>query len=254
GAAVSMVKLHVPFPVCFGVGGLVSALLALILGVPVLRLRGHYFAIATLGVLSAMQQVVANTDRLTGGGAGLSLPLPSLDVQTFDQVIYWIMLAVLLAVTGFTFWMSRSRLGYGLIAIRENEVAARVMGINTTKYKVIAFVLSGLFSGFAGATYAYWRSSIDPAVAFDFQYNVLLVIMAFFGGAGTVLGPILGALILGVISEWLRNALVQYHLLVFGVVIVLTVIFAPTGLMEYLGGRRRFSLVSLLENIREHSV
>lgn len=254
GAAVPMVKLGVPFPVGFLCGGLVSALLALVIGLPALRLRGHYFAIATLGILSVVQQVVANADSITGGGGGLTLPLSSLGLQTFDQVIYLIMLAVLGAVLLFTFWMSRSRLGYGLVAIRENEVAARVMGVNTTLYKVIAFVMSGLFCGFAGATYAYWRSSLDPPVAFDFNYNVLLVIMAFFGGAGTVPGPLLGALILGVLSEWLRGVLVQYHLLVFGVVIVLTVIFAPNGLMEYLDGRRRLSIASLLENIREHSV
>lgn len=254
GAAVSMVKLGLPFPVGFLVGGAVSVLLALLVGIPVLRLRGHYFAIATLGILSVVEEIVSTSDRVTGGGAGMQLPIPSFAPGLFDELIYLLMLAILLSVIGFSFWMSRSRLGYGLVAIRENEVAARVMGINTTLYKVIAFTASSVFCGFAGATYAYWLSSIDPPTAFDANYNLLLVVMAFFGGAGTVLGPILGAIVLGIASEWLRGILVQYHLLVFGIVVILTVIFAPTGLMEYLGGRRRFSIASLLENIREHSV
>jgi branched-chain amino acid transport system permease protein len=254
GAAVPMVKFGLPFPLAFLVGGLVSAALALLVGVPVLRLRGHYFAIVTLGILSVMQQVVTSADRLTGGGAGLTLPLPALNVEAFDELIYLVMLGVLVLTVGFTYWMTRGRLGYGLVAVRENEVAARVMGVNTTLYKVLAFTCGALFCGFAGATYAYWLSSLDPTVAFDFTYNGLLVIMAFFGGAGTVLGPILGALLLGIISEWLRNALVQYHLMIFGVVIVLTVIFAPRGLVEFVAMRRRLSLSSLLENVRENSV
>lgn len=254
GTAVVMVKAGLPFPIGFLAGGAVSMLLALLIGLPVLRLRGHYFAIATLGVLTVVEQIVVNAEKLTGGGAGISLPLSSLNLQTFNEVIYLLMFLVLLATTGFTFWMARSKLGFGLVAIRENEVAARVMGVNTTKYKIIAFMASGLFSGLAGATYAYWRSSLDPPTAFDLNYNVLLVVMAFFGGAGTVLGPLLGALVLGVISEFLRGHFGQNHLLIFGVVIVLTVIFAPNGLMEYLGGRRRLSVAGFLENIREHRV
>jgi branched-chain amino acid transport system permease protein len=254
GAAIPMLRLGVPFPVGLLAGGLVSVALALLIGLPVLRLRGHYFAIATLGILAAVQQVVIIADRLTGGGEGLSLPLSGLSLETFDELIYLVMLAILVAVMGFTYWMARNRLGYGLVAIRENEVAARVMGINTTLYKVTAFAVSAFFTGLAGATYGYWLSSLDPYVAFDFNYNVLLVVIAFFGGAGTVLGPLVGALILGIMSEWLRGVLVQYHLLVFGVVIVLTVIFAPRGIVELIGRRHHLSFGALLENIRENSV
>jgi branched-chain amino acid transport system permease protein len=254
GAAIVMLRLGLPFPVGLLCGGLVSAALALLIGLPVLRLRGHYFAIATLGILSAMQQIVILGDRLTGGGAGLSLPLSPLSLETFDELIYLVMLAILIAVVAFTYVMSRSRLGYGLVAIRENEVAARVMGVNTTLYKVTAFAICGFFTGLAGATYGYWLSAIDPYVAFDFSYNVLLVVIAIFGGAGTVAGPIVGALILGSLSEWLRGVLVQYHLLGFGVVIVLIVIFAPRGVVDLFERRHNLSLASLLENIREHSV
>ncbi len=254
GAAIPMVRLGVPFPIGFVMGGLLAGLVALVIGIPVLRLRGHYFAIATLGILSVAQQVVVNLDKVTGGGAGLTLPIPPLDVQTFDEVIYLVMLALLVAAVAFTWGMARSRLGFGLVAIRENEVAARVMGVNTTLYKVIALTASAIFAGFAGAAYAYWLTSIDPTVAFDFTYNVLLVVMAFFGGAGTVLGPVFGAAILGVVSEWLRGVLVQYHLLVFGVVVIVTVVFAPHGLLDLVRSGRRLSLAQLLANVRENSV
>jgi branched-chain amino acid transport system permease protein len=133
-------------------------------------------------------------------------------------------------------------------------VAARVMGVNTTLYKVIALTAGAVFAGLAGAAYAYWLTSIDPTVAFDFTYNVLLVVMAFFGGAGTILGPVVGAAILGVVSEWLRGVLVQYHLLVFGVVVIVTVIFAPHGLLDLLRSGRRLSLAQLLANVRENGV
>ena len=184
----------------------------------------------------------------------MTLPIPALGVEAFDELIYLVMLGILVATIAFTFLMTRARLGYRLTAVGENEIAARVMGINTTLYKVLAFSCGALFCGFAGATYAYWLSSLDPNVAFDSTYNVLLVIMAFFGGAGTVLGPILGALVLGVFAEWLRNVLVQYHLMVFGIVIIITVVFAPRGLIELLSTRQRFSLSTLLENARENSV
>jgi branched-chain amino acid transport system permease protein len=253
-AAILIQRADLPFVVGLLAGGVVTAAIAVVIGLPVLRLRGHYFAIATLGVLSFMEQVVIVSEKLTRGGAGIRLPFSSLDLQTFNEVIYLVMLLIVLAVTAFTFWMANSKLGFGLIAIRENEVAARVMGVNTTMYKIIAFAASGMFSGFAGATFAYWQSYVDPPSVFSFDYNVLLVIMAFVGGAGTVFGPLLGALLLGSLSEYLRGHLGEKHLLVFGVVIVLTVIFAPNGLMEYITGRRRISAGSLLTNIREHRV
>jgi branched-chain amino acid transport system permease protein len=254
GGAIAMLRLGLPFPAALLCGGLVSTALALLIGLPVLRLRGHYFAIATLGILSAMQQIVILGDKVTGGGAGLTLPLSPLSLETFDELIYLVMLAILVAVVVFTFVMARSRLGYGLVAIRENEVAARVMGVNTTLYKVTAFAICAFFSGLAGSTYGYWLSALDPYVAFDSSYNVLLVVIAIFGGAGTVAGPIVGAIILGGLSEWLRGVFVQYHLLGFGIVIVLVVIFAPRGLVDLWERRHNLTFASLLENIRSNSV
>jgi branched-chain amino acid transport system permease protein len=243
-----------PFVVGLLLSGIVTGAAAVLIGIPVLRLRGHYFAIATLGVLSFMEQVVIVSEKLTRGGAGIRLPIPSMALETFNEVIYLLMLLFLLAVTGFTYWTAHSKFGFGLIAIRENEVAARVMGVNTTLYKIAAFAASGFFTGFAGAIFAYWQSYVDPPSVFSFDYNVLLVIMAFVGGAGTVFGPVVGAVLLGVVSEYLRGHLGEKHLLVFGLVIVFTVIFAPNGLMEYLTGRRGLSVGSFLSNIREHRV
>jgi branched-chain amino acid transport system permease protein len=139
-----------------------------------------------------------------------------------------------------------------LIAIREDEDAAGAMGVNTTLYKVLALVVSAVFTAIAGGIHAYWITFIDPASAFDLTLNVQMVIMAVFGGPGTVFGPVIGALILSVVYEYLSSSISTAAALLFGVVIVLAVVFMPKGIVDLVGGLRRDGMRYFLRNVRSY--
>jgi branched-chain amino acid transport system permease protein len=176
---------------------------------------------------------------------GLILPL-----YRGDELFYELSLALLVLCTLAVAWISRSRFGAALVAIRENEDAALVMGVNTPRYKALALMLAAGFSAVAGGIHAYWSTSIDPASAFDSTLNVKMVIMAVFGGSGTVLGPIVGALSLSAISELLASQLSTMASAFYGVVIMLAVVFMPGGLMELGRGFRRGGWHYFLDNMR----
>jgi branched-chain amino acid transport system permease protein len=246
GTAIAMTQFGLPFWAGLPLGAVLGVLCAFLLGLPVLRLRGHYFAIATLGLSLAVAAVVSNLE-IAGANIGLILPLTRADGMFFELA-----LALLVACVLCVWWISRSRFGMGLIAIREDEDAAASMGINTTLYKTAALMLAALFTSIAGGIYAYWITFIDPASAFDPTLNVRMVIMAMFGGPGTVLGPVAGALVLSAVYEVLANWISTAAALLFGLVIVLSVIFMPRGLFALIGGIRRHGLGYLLQNVRQH--
>ena len=250
GVAIAMVQWHLPFGVGLAFGVLLAVAFALLLGVPVLRLRGHYFAIATLALAGVMAAIVSNVP-LAGQNIGLVLP-PLND----DRLFYGLALGLLVIATAVVWWLTRSRFGFGLIAIRENEDGAAVMGVNTTLYKVLAFALSGVLSSLAGGIHAYWITFLDPESAFDIGLNVKMIIMAVFGGAGTVLGPVIGAFTLSAISEWLSSEVTSIATLFFGVVITAAVVLMPHGLMD-LARRARLRTLTwryLGENVRANNL
>jgi branched-chain amino acid transport system permease protein len=244
---VLLTRVGFPFALALPAGGLVAMLFAGVVGMPILRLKGHYFAIATLGVAETMREIVYNLE-FTGKGTGLVMPILRSPLPFF-----YLMLGILVGVTLVNWWLSQSRFGYGLIAIREDEDAAAVMGINTPLYKTIAFALSGAFTGLAGGVYAYWITFIDPDAVFKVIITVQLIIMAVFGGTGTVLGPLLGALVLASVSEWLSTQLVTLAELFNGLIIILVVLFMPRGLSDLIR-QRTFSLRYFLRNLREYRV
>jgi len=244
---VLMTRVGIPFPLALPAAGIVALVFAALMGMPILRLKGHYFAIATLGVAETVREIVYNLE-FTGKGTGLVLPILRSPLPFF-----YLMLGILVAVTLVNWWLSRSRFGYGLIAIREDEDAAAVMGINTPLYKTIAFALSGAFTGLAGGVYAYWITFIDPDGVFKVTMTVQLIIMAAFGGTGTVLGPLLGTVVLASISEWLSTHLVALAELAYGLVIILVVLFMPKGLSD-LFRQRPFSLRYFVRNLREYRI
>jgi branched-chain amino acid transport system permease protein len=236
-----------PFALALPAAGIVAMLFGAIVGLPILRLKGHYFAIATLGVAETMREVVYNLE-FTGKGTGLVMP-----IVRNPLIFFYSMLGILAAVTLVNWGLSASRFGYGLVAIREDEDAASVMGINTPLYKTIAFAMSGFFTGLAGGVYAYWITFIDPEAVFKVIITVQLLIMAVFGGTGTVLGPLLGALVLSAVSEVLATQLVTLAELFNGFIIILVVLFMPKGLMDLIR-QRGFSLRYFAKNLREYRI
>ncbi len=246
GVGIAMVTFNQPFWVGMLLGLALGVAFAFALGVPVLRLRGHYFAIATLGLAQLMTAIVTNIN-VAGRNAGLVLPL-----LKSATLFYELALALLALATLAVFWLSRSRFGFGLVAIRENEEAAAAMGVNTTLYKVLAFALSAAFTALAGGIYAYYITFIDPAGVFDISLNVKMIIMAVFGGPGSVLGPVAGAFILSAISELLASNVTSIASLFFGVVIVLAVVFMPRGIADLLRNFRRLGWRYFAENVRLH--
>jgi branched-chain amino acid transport system permease protein len=246
GTAIAMVQFNQSFWLSLVVGAVLAMLCALLLGIPILRLRGPYFAIATLGLSAAMGAFFANLP-IAGANIGLILPL-----TRADPMFYELSLGLLVACTGTVALIAGSRFGMALIAIREDEDAAEAMGVNTTLYKVLALVMSALFTAVAGGIHAYWITFVDPASAFDLTLNVRMVIMTVFGGPGTVFGPVIGAFILSAIYEYLSSSISTAAALLFGVVIVLAVVFMPKGIIDLAGGLRRDGLQYFLRNVRAH--
>jgi branched-chain amino acid transport system permease protein len=246
GVAIAMVQWKSSFGVGLLFGVALAVAFAVLLGLPVLRLRGHYFAIATLALGQVMTAIVSNVE-IAGRNIGLVLPILKNDV-----LFYELSLMVLVAVTLTVAWLTRSRFGFGLIAIRENEEAAAVMGINTTLYKVLAFTLSGAFTALAGGIHAYWITFLDPESAFDISLNVKMIIMTVFGGSGTVFGPLFGAFLLSGISEVLATKMTSVASLFYGLVIVVAVVLMPRGLADLTRRFRPHGWRYFSHNIRSH--
>ena len=224
--------------VCVAVAIVVGVLFALILGIPILRLRGHYFGIATLGIALAVQEIITNLDWL-GGGSGFTVR--QLDAFSTYYYAMWIVCAASMLAT---YLIARSKLGYALVALRENEEAASVLGVNPTRYKVIAWAISGAMAAAAGAVFAGSNGFVDGPTGFAVDNNVFPIVMTILGGAGTVAGPLVGALILTAINETLWSHFPQVHTLFFGAVIVLVVVFLPRGILWLVtlrGGWRAFT-------------
>ncbi|MEO6985839.1 MAG: branched-chain amino acid ABC transporter permease [Paralcaligenes sp.] len=244
GVGIAMVQWHLPFAFGMAFGVLLAVVFAVVLGLPVLRLRGHYFAIATLALALVMTAIVSNIP-LAGENIGLVLP-----PLNNDRFFYELSLGLLIVTTLTVYWLAHSRFGFGLIAIRENEEGAVVMGVNTTLYKVMAFALAGIFTALAGGIHAYWITFLDPVSAFDLGLNVKMIIMAVFGGPGTVLGPLIGSFILSAISEVLSSEVTSVAGVFFGVVIVIAVILMPRGLTDVMRHFRVSGWRYFIENIR----
>lgn len=227
--AVLMVQFHWPFLAGMVVGIAVAAAFAAVIGLAVLRLRGHYFAIASLGVAEAMRQVVANLG-ITGGGEGISFPLPPWPPATTTLIFYYAMAAVLALMLLTLWWCLRSRLGFAWRAVRVNEQAAQIVGINTTKYKVAAWTVSAAFTGAAGAVYGYWISFIEPNSVFSVNVSVELIVCSLLGGVGTIFGPVLGAAVFEVMSELIWAQFLTVHGLVLATMFAGIILLLPRGL------------------------
>ena len=248
-AGVVVTNLGLPFALALVLAPLVAAAFAVIVGIPLLRLRGHYFAVATLGVGVAVGEVVNNIEPL-GAATGLFLP-----IVRSDLLFFYLMLGAALLAVLTTWVILRTRFGYGLLAIRENEEAAAVIGVNTTFYKVAAFCIAAALTGIAGAIFAQWNSFINQDNAFAISDNVQMILMAVIGGTGTVLGPVAGAISLELIIQTLAGggSGSVFSQIGLGVLLAVCVIFIPRGVIDFFGGRSRLSLRYFRQTLRETS-
>jgi branched-chain amino acid transport system permease protein len=210
-----------------------SFVLAGLLGIVLLRLRGHYFAIASLSLVGVLRELVNNATDLTGGGMGLNIPLASGSSILADATFFfYAMWGLLLATTLTVIAVSMSKLGFGLVCIRQNETAANMIGLNATLYKSIAFGLSACFVGAAGGLYAAWVHYIDPSDVFDILYSVKPIVMTLMGGLGSPLGAVCGAFLYLVLEEVVWRNYIQIHSGVLGVLIVALLLLLPHGLIS----------------------
>jgi branched-chain amino acid transport system permease protein len=247
-----MVKTRFPFLPSLFAAAIVGIIVAILIGIPLLRLRGHYFALASLGAAEAVRQIMDNLTDLCGGAMGLTLPQMPGTPEQGNMAFYYLLFALLIVSFAATYFISRNRLGYALKAIKANEEAADAMGINTTYYKVVAWALSGLFTAMAGGISAYWYTFIEPATVFDVVVVVKLFVILLLGGAGTVMGPLYGAFIFEGISEIVWSRFLNLHLGILGILVILIVFFIPNGLIDM--ARRGFRLKTILDTIREETV
>jgi branched-chain amino acid transport system permease protein len=232
GSGIFITQLGCHWTLASLIGGVWALALALIAGYPLLRLKGPFFAISMLGLSQAMRLSGLIFSKLTGGGLGMSLP----PVQKLSE-IYYAMGIVALVISICMYYVDRSKFGLSLIAIREDEVAAAATGIHTERYKYIAFLLSAIFPGIVGGLYGTYLSYLHPDEIFSLGFNIKMIIMPIFGGIGTFLGPIIGSVILTIISEVLWVKFPFFHLGLYGVIIVILVLYLPNGMMGLLHKR-----------------
>ncbi len=217
------------WPVAALAGGVAAGVLALGIGWPCLRLKGPYFAIAMLGLNEVLRALVSYFEGLTGGGNGLSMP-------TLDATVpvYYAMGLTALGVTVAARLIIGSRLGLRLMTIREDEMAAEAMGIPTFQHKLLAFLISAVGPGIAGALAARDQGYIEPLSVFPLATTITMIVMTLFGGKGTVWGPVLGAVVLFVAQELVWARYPYIHPLLFGAIIVAVVLVMPRGILGLL--------------------
>jgi branched-chain amino acid transport system permease protein len=226
-----------PPMLAWGCAGLAALVFAAFLGGAILHLRGHYFAIASLIVAEMLREIV-NTMPGTGGGKGMNLPILKISIAAQAQFFFYSMLALALFCTAAAIVIHRSKLGFGLRCIQQNEDAASILGVNTYAYKTAAFSLSAVFVGMAGAIYASWVNYIEPPDVFDVLLAVKPLVMVLLGGLGTIFGPALGAVILLTFEELVWRNFLTIHAAALGLIIVVLVLFLPNGILSLI--RERF--------------
>jgi branched-chain amino acid transport system permease protein len=211
------------------------ALVAFVVGRPILRLKGHYLAMATLGLGIIISIVISTEDKVTGGPDGM--PVPPLTILGFaivgEHVWYWVVGACLLLAVWLALNLIASPAGRALRALHTSEVAAEIIGIDCARYKVMVFVVSAAFAAFAGALTAHYSGFVTPAKA-SFLHSIELVTMVVFGGMASTFGAVVGAAVLTVLPQAL-TVLKDYEMVVFGALMMLTMIFFPRGVVPTLG-------------------
>jgi branched-chain amino acid transport system permease protein len=216
-------------------GGLAAGFLACLIGMAVLQLRGMYFAIVTLALAEIFRVIIRNLPDLTGGPEGTILP--SAIFAGNSTKTYWLVLAVaVISVIGSEVFR-RTRVHFALTSIRNDEIVAKSSGINVFKYLVFIFAVTSAVQGLIGGAYAHIYGFVSPEGSFSLNFTLLPIAMALLGGMHSTWGPVVGAVLLGAVSEFLKLKIPYGHLLVYGIIIVITILFFPQGIVGTLGQR-----------------
>lgn len=228
-------------PAAMLLSGTVAVMLAIVVGLPLLaKLKGDYFALGTLGLGEVLRVVFIQGGELTGGPVGIMLP--SISYQSM-RPYYLIALAIAVMTLVVVYFIVHSRIGLGLVAIREDEQAAEANGIPVLRLKILAFALGAFFTGACGSLTAYYSFHVHPGGVFTLNWGLLPILMTILGGVGTFWGPVLGALILSGVFEVANAWAPESHPLISGLFIVLITIFMPNGVMSLIKRKRAFSLM-----------
>jgi branched-chain amino acid transport system permease protein len=232
--SVAIHKLYpIPIPALIAAGGAVSAVVGLGIGYLTLRLRGAFFSIATLALAVVIQTLITNWDFVGGSrGAYILRPNTAPLIGNYIQYLFLVMLVLAVASIAVARLIERSRLGYGFATIRDDEIAAEASGVPTLRLKLIATTLSGAFMGMAGAPLPYYVGYLDPASGFSLAYAVNSIAMPVIGGTTTWVGPLIGAVLLGTLQQWVTVTISSaVNLLIVGLLLVAFVIIAPNGIV-----------------------
>lgn len=219
------------------IGGIVAAIIALVVGIPTLRLKGDYLAIATLGVAEIIRMIIVNGGDLTNGAAGLT---GILEYTTWPVVFVFVVLTTILTLN-----FLRSPIGREVIAVREDEIAAESMGVNTTKVKVMAFVLAAVTASIAGSLQVGYIGTVMPK-DFTIMKSIEFLIIAVFGGLGSMTGTIVAAIVLGVLNMFLQNVS-DLRMIIYSLALILVMVFRPGGLL----GTKEFNLTAFFKKGKE---
>jgi branched-chain amino acid transport system permease protein len=234
--------LHVIFPLSIPaliiIGGIVSGIVGLGTGYLTLRLRGAFFAIATLALAVVLQTLIVNWDYVGGSrGAYIIRPAEIAPIGPYIQYLFLLMLALVVIALTIARWIERSRLGYGFATIRDDELAAEASGVPTLKLKLIATTISGALMGMAGAPFPYYIGYLQPSSAFGLEYAVNSIAMPMIGGTTSWVGPLIGAILLGSLQQLATVTISSaVNLLIVGLLLVGFVIIAPNGIVGLVQG------------------
>jgi len=215
-------------PVC----GVVAGLVAIPVGLVALRVRRHTFVVVTIGVFFIFQTLATNL-AFTGGTSGIQVPFVLWSSTVFNQRFYYVALAIVVATVALSWAVRRSRFGLQLMAIRDDEDRARGMGVRTARVKLAAFVISAIPVGVVGGLWAYFLGSVYPQSAFDPLFDIALALMGFFGGIGTISGPLVGALLLESLQQYFTQKFSAngLYLIVYGSLFLVVILLMPRGIV-----------------------
>lgn len=224
-------------------GGILASVSAMLLGVVCLRMAPWALAIATLAFAEAMKVLVINVPSLTEGAEGIAIPALFGGTGDARMKAYYLVSAIAGLCVLMAYLLKRSKIYFAFTAVHDDEEAANMLGINPTKYKVMAFTISAFFVGVVGSFYAHYIAYIDPHAAFSIHISVEAQVMPLMGGLYTVAGPVVGAFILTLLGEYLRITVKTGYMIVYGIILVLVIFYLPQGLVGLIGKKSKKSAI-----------